>query len=165
MNGSEGCVEQEMPSVLFVCSANRIRSPMAELLFRQIMQDAPDGQTWRIESAGTWAMEGLPVMPLAAITLAELGLDGRGHRSRCVDGDLLREFDLILTMESGHKEALQTEFPDVAKRVHMISEMIGHRYDIRDPVAGGPVEYRTTALELRRILQRAKDRIAQLAAG
>jgi protein-tyrosine-phosphatase len=151
-----------VPAVLFVCTANRIRSPIAELLFRQQMAGEPDADQWRIESAGTWALEGQPVMPLAEAALAELGLSGRGHRSRCVDGELLRQFDLILTMESGHREALCTEFPDVASRVYLLSEMAGYRYDVRDPVAGGPADYRATAADLRRLLQRGVGKIREL---
>jgi protein-tyrosine-phosphatase len=154
-----------MPAVLFVCTANRIRSPIAELLFRQQMANEPDADQWRIESAGTWALEGQPVMPFAEAALMELGLSGRNHRSRSVDGELLRQFDLILTMESGHKQALRTEFPDVASRIYLLSEMVGQRYDVRDPVAGGPEEYRTTAADLQRLLQRGVGKIRELVKG
>nr|NIM45857.1 hypothetical protein [Nitrososphaeria archaeon] len=54
-----------MPAVLFVCSANQCRSPIAEVLFREHLEQIGIGDEWRVESAGIWAMDGAPAMALA----------------------------------------------------------------------------------------------------
>ncbi len=57
-----------------VCTANRVRSPMAEALLKALVA-AGSGRAWRIESAGTWAVEGLPPMPRTEAVMAERGID------------------------------------------------------------------------------------------
>jgi protein-tyrosine-phosphatase len=151
-----------MGSVLFVCTANRCRSPMAEYLFRERM--AYEEPAWRIESAGTWAADGDPAMPRTEAVLAEVGLDASGHRSRSVDRCDLASFDLILVMEAGHREALSVEFPEVASRIYLLSEMVGKKFDVRDPVAGTTEDYRQTLREIRSLLAQGEGRIRDLVA-
>src|SRR5438105_3004745 len=105
-----------MPSILFVCTANQIRSPIAAALFKDMLINSGQAEGWRVESAGTWAQDGLPASGAAQRVMRELNIDLSQHRSRCVTRDLLAGFDLILVMEHGHKEALCVEFPAVADR-------------------------------------------------
>ena len=97
-----------MPSILFVCTANICRSPLVEALFRDMVSDEP--VEWKVESAGTWALTGEPVAQKSQQVLAERNLDASKHHARSVTLELLSSFNLILTMEKGHKEALQEEF-------------------------------------------------------
>lgn len=149
-----------MHSVLFVCTANQCRSPMAEGLLRLRVGD--DNVDWRIESAGTWALEGTPATPHAITALKERGYDLDGHRSRLVNLQLLQPFALILTMERGHKEALRIEFPEIASRVYLLSEMIGKVFNIDDPVGSPLKEYRATAQEIDQILDQGFTHIERL---
>ena len=64
-----------MPSVLFVCTANRCRSPMAMAIFREKVNKDIAGASWRIESAGTWTQRGLPTLKVVHDVLAERGID------------------------------------------------------------------------------------------
>src|SRR5450759_2792857 len=109
--------EAKVKSVLFVCTANICRSPMAMVLFRERVKGRSDTQEWRIESAGAWAEEGLAASPYTREVMAARGLSLDAHRSRMVSQDLLTPFKLILTMEEGHKESLQVEFPQIQNRV------------------------------------------------
>jgi protein-tyrosine-phosphatase len=151
-----------MPAVLFVCTGNICRSPMAVGLFKRLIRPEKNRTEWRIESTGTWAVEGMPPSQNGQIALQAMGLDISGHRSQPLTGELLEEFDLILTMEAGHKEAIQVEFPQVAGRVYMLSEVVGERRDIADPIGGPLEEYEETARELDLLLKQGFNRILQL---
>jgi protein-tyrosine-phosphatase len=150
-----------MPSVLFVCTANLCRSPMAMAIFRSKVGQMIDG--WRIDSAGTWAIDGEPAHPKARQVIAERGLNLDEHRSQSITPELLLSYDLILTMEQGQKEAIQVEFPEVAKRVYLLTEMIGSSYNVHDPVAGSIEEFRVTADEMDHMLSDGFEKIVDLA--
>ncbi|HEX2979034.1 MAG TPA: hypothetical protein VHO48_02105, partial [Anaerolineaceae bacterium] len=89
-------------------------------------------------------------------------LDVSAHRSRQVTRELLADYDLILTMELGHKEALLVEFPEVMGRVFMLSEMVGEIKDVDDPIGTPDEEYEKTAQLLENWLRRGFDRIMTL---
>jgi protein-tyrosine-phosphatase len=91
------------------------------------------------------------------------GIDLTLHRSRSVTGELLEHFNLILTMERGHKEALRVEFPEIAQRIYLVSEMAGKSHDIQDPMGGSLADFQETADELNRLLTRGLDNIVRLA--
>ncbi|MCB0073827.1 MAG: hypothetical protein KDE20_20305, partial [Caldilineaceae bacterium] len=120
-----------MPAVLFVCTANRIRSPLAAALFQRRLAAGEDAATWRVASAGTWADDGLPAMAAAQQVAAEAGLDLSEHRSRRVEELDLADFDLILTMTTGQAEALRVEMPGHAARILPLTQAaLGLAYDV-----------------------------------
>ena len=152
-----------MPSLLFLCTANRFRSPLAAAIFRNLLQQAGRADSWHVESAGTWTAPGLAVIPSARQAARRLGLDLQMHASAPVDALTLDEYDLILVMESGHKEALSSEFPSVRKRVYLLSEAVeGLAYDIPDPVLSRE-QAGEIAQELDGLLTRGFDQICSLA--
>jgi exopolysaccharide biosynthesis WecB/TagA/CpsF family protein len=113
-------------------------------------------------SAGIWAMEGSPAAHRKP--WSERGLDLSSHRAQGATVSL-RRFDLVLTMERGHKEALQAEFPDLANRVYLLNEMVDRNGDVRDPIGGTIVDYEDTARELEQILVQGLEKIVRLAYG
>jgi protein-tyrosine-phosphatase len=154
-----------MPSILIVCTANQCRSPMAMMLLRQLLLELNTGEEWVVDSAGTWGPDGIPATENAIQAMRLRGLDLGNHRSRKINAGLLSSYDLILTMEGSHQEAIQVEFPDQAEKVYRLSEMVGEKWDVKDPV-GKPLEdYRTTAdlldgtlhTGLKRILESARS--------
>ena len=134
-----------MPRILFVCTANICRSPMAAGIFSKVIEEKGESEQWKVESAGTWGLDGESASIGSQTVMNELGIDITDHHSRRVTYDLLESFDLILTMESGHKEALQVEFPELSDRVFMLSEMINVEEDIPDPIGGPIEEYKASA--------------------
>lgn len=152
-----------MHSVLFVCTANQCRSPMAEALWRDYVTANHLDGVWDIASAGTWTGKGRAAMPLTIQVLGEQGLEMRGHRSQPVDWPLIYQYRLILVMEQGHKEALQHEFPEARDRIFLLSEMSGPGYSVADPVRGGLLDYRNTLAEIADLLVRGAERIQALA--
>ncbi len=148
-----------MPKILFVCTANQCRSPMAEVLFRRKLAQAGIEPDWTVSSAGAWAMEAEPATADAQQVAAEHGLDLSQHRSRSVEALDLDGFDLILVMTAGHLEALRTEFPEVGDRVERLAAMAGPPYDVADPVGAGLEAYRETWAELERLIDQGFDAI------
>ena len=152
-----------MPSILFVCTGNICRSPMASVLFNSKIGSRADQQGWDVRSAGTRAVNGAPASINAREVMKAWGLDLSLHLSRPVSDDLIRSSDLVLTMERDHKEELQEKFPDLAGRIYMLSEMIGLEQDIADPI-GGPLDaYELTARELDRTINSGLKKILRLA--
>src|SRR5512135_68881 len=100
-------------SVLFVCTANQCRSPMAEALFKSLAAQHGESDRWQIQSAGTWAEAGRPATSLAQAVMQRRGIDLSAHRSRAVDAELLAATTVILVMTRNHQEALRAEFPAV----------------------------------------------------
>ena len=118
---------------------------------------------WRVESAGTWASEGHPAAEFSEGVMQARGLDISQHRSKGVEGGYLEKFDLILTMERNHKEALRVEFPELSDRIYMLSEMAGQKFDIEDPIGGSEAEYEATADEMERLIEAGFEKITRLA--
>ena len=124
-----------MTQILFVCTANRYRSPIAAACFKNELLKRNEVKDCSILSAGTWTTDGLPAMPDAIQRAKQIGLDLQEHRSRAITGEILQEADLVLVMESGQKESLQIEFPFCREKILLLSEAAeGIPYNIPDPV-------------------------------
>ncbi len=152
-----------MPNILIICTANICRSPVAErlLLDRFHQQNLPD---WQVRSVGTWAEVTRGASRYSIRVMAEHGFDLLDHQSRMVEAAHLQEADLILCMETGHVEALKSEFPAYNHKIYLISEMIGKRYNISDPYGQDIHAYRTMYHELTMIIDGGLDKIIKLAA-
>src|SRR5690554_6958078 len=103
--------------VLFVCTANQCRSPLAEAMARH----EADGVPVEFESAGI-TMGGFPMPPAGVRVAGELGLDLRPHLSRQFEPSRLVEFDLVLTAERAHARELVAEVPELWPRVFTIKQ-------------------------------------------
>jgi protein-tyrosine-phosphatase len=123
-----------MPVILFVCTANRFRSPIAAACAELMLCTAGQPGEWTVISAGTWSEPGLPAHPKAILAAAALGLDLSAHRTREVNTALMAAADLVIVMEHGHKEALECEFPTCRGRIVLLGELAGERNpEIPDP--------------------------------
>ena len=151
-----------MPHILFVCTANICRSPVAEALLRQRLEER-DLEGWTVRSAGTWAIQERGAAQNSIRVLAERGIDISHHRSRMVSSELLEEADLILCMESSHVEALRAEFPEAASRIHLLSEMAGESFSVSDPYREPLEQYERMANTLADLIDGGLQRIIDLA--
>jgi protein-tyrosine-phosphatase len=136
---------------------------MAEALLRAKLEEVESLDEWRVESAGTWASPGQPAAEFSQEAMRERDLDLSGHRSKVVSQEYLSNFDLILTMERNHKEALQVEFPRFRDRIYLLSEMVDQNRDVEDPFGGSKMEYQATAREIESVIDEGFEKIKALA--
>ncbi len=115
-----------------------------------------------VQSAGTWAKNGYPATELGIKAMAERGLNSSSHKSQSITKPLIEQFDLILTMESGQKEAIQIEFSKIAGKVFMLSEMSGEISNIEDPIGQSYQNYLETADQIDEWIKSGFPRILQL---
>ena len=95
--------------VLFICSGNICRSPMAAEYFRH--RCAHSGLSHvLVESAGTLGIEGAPASPESIAVMREIGVDLSRHRSQGVSPSLLGTSDIVVVMTRGHLEQLADDY-------------------------------------------------------
>jgi protein-tyrosine-phosphatase len=123
-----------MPVIIFVCTANRFRSPIAAACAERKLHIEGQPGEWTVISAGTWTEPDLPAHPKALSAATTLGLNLNTHHTRVVNTALMATADLIIVMEHGHKEALECEFPTCRGRIVLLGELAGERNpEIPDP--------------------------------
>lgn len=124
--------------VLFVCTANICRSPVAERL-SQLRSRVPD--SWvRFTSAGTHARPGLPIDPPSARALAELGGDAVDHASRLLDRRMLEEATLVLTATTEHRDFTLRKHPSGMRKTFTMKEFVRLGRGIEPAVGPDDVE-------------------------
>lgn len=131
--------------ILFVCTGNTCRSPMAEALFRQMLaekigcspEELPD-RGFFVSSAGIAASYGSPAAPESTALVAERGASLETHESQPLTERLLNHADIVYTMTRGHRAAIVNRRPEVAERVRVLA---GDGSDIPDPIGCGMDEY------------------------
>ena len=154
-----------MRTILFVCTGNLCRSPMAEgFLKRRLALAGRDGE-FRVRSAGTWAVEGAPAISHTVQVMAERGMDICDHRTHELTAKDVESADLILTMTVGHAQTIRRGWPAHRRKVHLLSEMVGRRYDVEDPYGASIEVYRACADEIEALIEDGYERILALAAG
>lgn len=148
--------------VLFVCTGNLCRSPMAEGLLRRMLKEHGLDREIEVVSTGTSALEGETATPLAIYVMAQQGILISSHRSHRVTGEDLAIADLVLVMTQDHRQALAAEFPESRTKTYLLSEMAGERSDIEDPIYSQDIDnYTKCAARIKDFLERGFPRILQ----
>jgi protein-tyrosine-phosphatase len=121
------------PLILFVCTGNICRSPMAEYIFRDHFAKA---QGWRVASAGTIGMPGVAPSRAAIKALKDLGIDGRPHRSQPLTAQLVAEAAIIVVMTASHRQECLSRFPHVADKIFLLKsfDAASDGGDVDDPI-------------------------------
>ena len=149
--------------ILFVCTGNTCRSPMAEALARQLLAerlncqiDEVEDRGFTIASAGIAAMSGGRASSEAVDVLAEQKLDLSEHISQPLREPLMRQADYIFTMTGSHRHAILSQWPEAEPRVHVLCPDGG---DVSDPIGGTRQMYQQCADQIRSLLAQRLDQI------
>ena len=143
--------------VLFVCTGNTCRSPLAEGLAKKLLADRfgcnqeelPARGFWML-SAGVAAYGGGPASPESADVAAEFGADLLAHRSRPVNPQLLLAADDVIAMTRGHASALAAQFPGIGPQPRLLCG----DDDLDDPIGASLDVYRDCAKTILNNLER-----------
>ena len=126
-----------MKNILFVCTGNVCRSPMAEGIFRHAVQGRGG---YRVMSAGLGAVEGQPPSPYAVQAVRELGIDIASQRSRMLTPELVQQADYIFGMTHSHIDTVMLLYPHAAEKAFLLREFDEtldlFEKDISDPIGG-----------------------------
>jgi protein-tyrosine-phosphatase len=142
--------------VLVVCTGNTCRSSMAAVMLADLLRSQGIGDV-EVDSAGVAAFPGQPASEEARQVMAELGLDLKGHRAKLLTEELASQADLILTMTSAHKRAVEALTEDVP--VFTLGEFAGGDEELADPFGQGIDAYRSAAGKIRELLVKTVDRL------
>lgn len=138
-------------NILFVCTGNTCRSPMAEGLLKKIVlsHDDEEAEQLSISSGGMNAADGAPVNEKAVEALKDYDIDISSYRAKSVDAQTIADADIILTMTEAHKETLLYLFGGAAEeKTYTLLEYIGSEGDIVDPYGQSEQVYKQCAKKI-----------------
>ena len=149
-------VKQDKVELLFVCTGNTCRSPMAEGYLKHILP-----KQWKdrvtVRSCGTRALPGMPATDKGQETAKKNGFDLSGHHSRTLTDNLMKQSDIIIALEEGHRQDARKLFPKA--RVDLLSVD-----GVPDPIGGTLEDYARTLELIKREMLDVLEKIKEILA-
>jgi protein arginine phosphatase len=140
--------------ILFVCTGNTCRSPMAEAILKS--KELPNVE---VRSAGVYAMDGLEASANAQAVLSDNLVD-HDHRSKLLNAQDVLWATHILTMTAAHKAAILGNFPESNDKTYTLMEFAGEGFrDVFDPYGGNKEVYRQTYHELEQAINKIIEKL------
>ncbi|QQY79189.1 protein-tyrosine phosphatase [Keratinibaculum paraultunense] len=139
-------------NILFVCTGNTCRSPMAQGLLDDMAKKK--GLNLEVKSAGIFTLDGQRASEEAVEVLKEEGIDISNHKANIIYEDLVEDADLILTMTKSHKETLLSKYDFLKGKVFTLKEYAyGIEEDVLDPFGKSVDVYRKTKEDIKKALE------------
>ena len=143
-----------MDKIVFICTGNTCRSPMAEGLFKALNGEQKTGL--EAISAGIFTNNGMSASENAVIAAKELGADISNHKSQMLNGDIVNDAKYLVCMTGAHYDQILLKFPNVSDKLFTLSPT-----DIDDPFGGNIDEYRSCATQIKSAVESIIERLSK----
>jgi protein-tyrosine-phosphatase len=153
----------DLMTVLFVCTGNTCRSPMAAAMFKALCVERGLAEI-RVDSAGI-AGGNMPVNKHAGEALAKHRVELLAAGSAALTSALVAAADLIVVMTHGHRVYVETEFPSARGKVETLMGVLGSEADVPDPIGREQLAYEECLALMRPALERLVEKCRQVAPG
>jgi len=158
----EMIAEADVATVLFVCTGNTCRSPMAAAIFRRLLAGARgvkegelESRGWRVLSAGTAAGHGAAASEEAELAVRDFGADLSDHVSRPVSLAMIEDADRVFVMTRRHKQVLEEWAPEHRGKIDLLDP---GGAEVPDPMGAPAPVYRSCARQIHEaLLKRVKE--------
>ncbi len=135
--------------IIFVCTGNTCRSPMAEGFLKNVHKD------YEVLSRGLYVPEEIGASFFSIKAMKEMDIDISGHKAKQLTVGEAEDCDLIITMTESHKNTIVSAYPKFSDKTFTLSEYAGEEGDVRDPYGMDEVAYRECAKQIRRLILKA----------
>ncbi len=150
-----------MPRVLFVCTGNTCRSPMAEYWF-EFLKKKYNLDDWQAISAGLSAYSGGQGQDRMIKVMSEVNIDTEGHRCQPADEKLINRVNLIITMTDSQRDILKEKWGPEKNYIYSFNELTGAEIsNIRDPWGQSLETYRSTRDQLKQAVLAVLEQLAR----
>lgn len=142
-----------MDNIVFICTGNTCRSPMAEGFFKNMGGEQKTGL--KAQSAGIFTQDGLSSSQNAMVATKELGIDISNHKSKQITKDMLNDAKYIVCMTGAHYDKIVDMCPQVEDKVFTLAQT-----DISDPFGSDIQTYRDCAMQIKEAVQSIIERLS-----
>ena len=147
--------------VMFICTGNTCRSPMAEVYFRNLCIQNSLHQIL-VVSAGLSAIEGCSASKMAQTTIEVAGLSLANFKSTIVDDGAVRQASIVVGMTNEHARDIICLFPHSQNKTYTLLSFLGSSRDIQDPYGGSEGTFRECFDRMKPGLDALVDHVASM---
>ncbi len=151
-----------MRKVLFVCTGNTCRSPMAAVVLQDKVNAECLTNKIHVSSAGLAAVAGALASDNACAAVASLGLSLVSHKATALSMTMIEEADLVFTMTKQHRDAILRALPTAGRKVFTLAEYVEAEDEISDPYGGDLSSYLNCLFLLKKDIDKAWPMIRAL---